>query len=570
MGKDKTKDGETTASETQDGHRDAQRDHSQDQEARDAALAQTIAEAVTREMAKAHAHYQAILNERGATTLPTSLKISSGSHGFKVMDPFDWTKDKSIYQRWQIWSEKARLALDAMEGDSEETKISYFHHWINGEGMKQIESWKNNKTLISQSAYDELESKEGKYSSERIESYFTLFELFLAPKSNPLLAVEDLHFAKQGSMTSGEFHSHIVKIVKRCQFPNPEAEERAIRDAIFLDMNSHRARDKAINLMNEEAKELTVDFLMNQLAIDDCNSQHNFLSQLNSSSSITLLHMTIGKTRRKATNQSTPVERRGYRIILECSHPSRKPPGMEGKCIRCGKPEHQPGQKCAAKNAKCKECHKIGHFYKVCQSKKRAKRANLAQVAPQTETDTHIDENGVRQPNPPMVNMLKIVNHIGATSGSQEKHLKFPIDVDPRGPYKHHLVVRVDTGADVNCMNEKTFKKPFPKVKLSVCPHEIQNFGNSVADISILGQFRTYLQLRGEKYLNTFIVTNANDCPNLLSHGATFRMGVLLPNYLVENVVKSCGENVPTFKCNISTSTSTGTSSNVFQVLQDL
>ena len=119
-------------------------------------------------------------------------------------------------------------------------------------------------------------------------------------------------------------------------------------------------------------------------------------------------------------------------------------------------------------------------------------------------------------------------------------------------------------------MNEKTFKKLFPKVKLSVCPHEIQNFGNSVADISTLGQFHTYLQFRGEKYLNTFIVTNANDCPNLLSHGAAFRMGVLLPNYPEENVVKACGENVANFKCNTSTSTSTGTSSNVFRILQDL
>ena len=162
-----------------------------------------------------------------------------------------------------------------------------------------------------------------------------------------------------------------------------------------------------------------------------------------------------------------------------------------------------------------------------------------------------------------MVNMLKLVNHIGTTSGSQEKHLKFPTDVDPRGPYKNHLIVRVDTGADVNCMNEKTFRRLFPKVKLSVCPYEIQNFGNLTADISILGQFCTYLQFWGEKYLNTFIVTNANDCPNLLSNGATFRMGVLLPNYLEENVVK--GENVPNFKI----STSTG-SSNVFQILQDL
>ena len=164
--------------------------------------------------------------------------------------------------------------------------------------------------------------------------------------------------------------------------------------------------------------------------------------------------------------------------------------------------------------------------------------------------------------------MLKIVNHIGTTSGSQEKHLKFPIDVDPRGPYKDHLVVRVDTGADVNCMNEKTFRRLFPKVKLSVCPYEIQNFGNLIADISILGQFRTYLQFRGEKYLNTFIVTNANDCPNLLSHGATFRMGVLLPNYPEDNVIK--GENVPNFKFGTSTGTSTGTSSNVFQILHDL
>ena len=159
--------------------------------------------------------------------------------------------------------------------------------------------------------------------------------------------------------------------------------------------------------------------------------------------------------------------------------------------------------------------------------------------------------------------MLKIVNHIGTTSGTQGKHLKFPIDVDVRGPYKHHLVVRVDTGTDVNCMNEKTFKKLFPKVRLDVCPYEIQNFGNSTADISILGQFPTYLQFRGKKYLNTFIVTNTNDCPNLLSHGATFRMGVLIPNYPEENVVK--GDKVPNFKIGTHTSTS-----NVFQILQDL
>ena len=233
--------------------------------------------------------------------------------------------------------------------------------------------------------------------------------------------------------------------------------------------------------------------------------------------------------------------------------------------MRCGKPEHQPGQKCPAKNAKCKECHKIGHFHKVCQSKKGGRRANLIQTPSQDEDDIHINENGVRQPNPPRVNMLKIVNHIGANRGPQGKHLKLAIATHPKGPYKHHLIVRVDTGADVNCMTEKTFNELFPEVELSVCTHEIQNFRNSVADISILGQFCTYLQFRGEKYLNTFIVTNANVCPNLLRYGATFRMGILLPNYPEKNVVR--GENVPNFKVN----TSEGTSAlNLFQILQDL
>ena len=64
------------------------------------------------------------------------------------------------------------------------------------------------------------------------------------------------------------------------------------------------------------------------------------------------------------------------------------------------------------------------------------------------------------------------------------------------------------------------------------------------------------LAVQGRKYLNTFIVTNANDCPNILSHGAIFRMGILVPNYPEENVVKLGDKE-------------TGTS-NVFQILQDL
>ena len=560
-----------------------------DQESRDAALARIIAEAVAqqtksivdafskqkaeetqslreafqRQMDKMHVQYEELLKASCTQNFPSTLKVTSSSEGFRVMDPFDWTMDKNIYQRWQLWSHKARLALDAMEGDNEKTKISYLHHWLDGKGISKIKGWRNSKILISQEEYDTLEERDrkGKYSLDKIESYFTLCENILTPRSKPLLAEEELHLTKQGSMTSEEFYSQVLEIVKRCQFPNQEAEERAIRDAIFIGMNSQQAREKAINLMNEEeGREVTVEFLMNHLAVEDGNTQHRFLSQLDSNSSMNMVaydcRQNRGKSNRVKNSSGREREQNKSRVQTSSStaQPSRKPPGMEGTCMRCGKPEHQQGEKCAAKNAKCKECHKIGHFYKVCQSSKRTRRANLAQATPQDEDDTHIDECGYTQPNPPVVNMLKVINHTGTTSGTQ--CLKFPIDVDPRGLYKHHIEVSVDTGADVNGMNEKTFRKLFPKVELSVCPHSIQNFGNSTADIYILGQFRTYLQFRGKKYLNTFVVTNANDCPNILSHGAIFRMGVLVPNYLEENIVRQGDQN-------------TGISS-VFQILQDL
>ena len=136
-----------------------------------------------------------------------------------------------------------------------------------------------------------------------------------------------------------------------------------------------------------------------------------------------------------------------------------------------------------------------------------------------------------------------------------------PQETLPEGPHY---------GADVNCLNENTFRALFPEVKLSVFPHEIQNFGNSTADISVLGHFQAYLLFKGEKHENTFIVTDANDCPNLLSHDAAFWMGVLKPNYPRSMLVD--GEQVP--HCGKMSNSNRNKAHlvqlNVFQILKDL
>ena len=129
------------------------------------------------------AKFTTLLNLHASTPPPVSLQISSGAAGISDMPPFDWTRDKAIYQQWQLWSKKARHTFEAMEGDSEKAKISYFHHWIDSTGEAQIESWINNGTLLKQEDYDKLNEgqKKDKYSLSKIESYFILFKSMLAP-----------------------------------------------------------------------------------------------------------------------------------------------------------------------------------------------------------------------------------------------------------------------------------------------------------------------------------------------------------------------------------------------------
>ena len=100
VGKDKNKeqDGETAISaknitSPQDAHQ-TNRDLSQEREAWDTALAKTIAKAVAREMTKAHVHYQALLNERSAPVIPTSLKVTSRANGLRLWTPLTGQRTK--------------------------------------------------------------------------------------------------------------------------------------------------------------------------------------------------------------------------------------------------------------------------------------------------------------------------------------------------------------------------------------------------------------------------------------------------------------------------------------------
>ena len=46
-------------------------------------------------MEKTQAQYEELLKASHAQNFPSTLKVTSSSDGFRVMEPFDWTMDKT-------------------------------------------------------------------------------------------------------------------------------------------------------------------------------------------------------------------------------------------------------------------------------------------------------------------------------------------------------------------------------------------------------------------------------------------------------------------------------------------
>ena len=127
------------------------------------------------------------------------------------------------------------------------------------------------------------------------------------------------------------------------------------------------------------------------------------------------------------------------------------------------------------------------------------------------------------------------------------KHLiKFPIALDyttlrrqieDSTTTPQTVLLKADTGADVNLMSRQMFSQLFGKAKvLQPTPSRMENYGNSA--IKVLGTFYAFLRWKDKVYKQLFYITDCDKSPNLLSRDAFYTFGVLKPCYTVENSTK--------------------------------
>ena len=81
------------------------------------------------------------------------------------------------------------------------------------------------------------------------------------------------------------------------------------------------------------------------------------------------------------------------------------------------------------------------------------------------------------------------------------------------------VLLKADTGADMNLMNRKTFDELFGQAKgvLQPTPIKMENYGNTA--VKVLGMFHVFLRWKDKVYKQLFYVTDCDRSPNLLSRG---------------------------------------------------
>ena len=219
--------------------------------------------------------------------------------------------------------------------------------------------------------------------------------------------------------------------------------------------------------------------------------------------------------------------------------------GPGKQCYRCKKPFTKGHEKvCKAINAKCDACGITGHYQIACRksgnfpqkaNSNSTGRMNIAAAVGGNPSEADFfDEQGLLKEYQP-----KVMNVLSGISSSKPIMIEFGCGLTPLS-IDRKLPLQVDTGADANAINKKTFDQLFPEVELEESSFCLQNFDKRL--IRPIGSFRCFLRWKGHKYRVQIEVMNENT-PNILSRETTFLMGILKKCFISEKL--PIEQNIP-------------------------
>ena len=327
-----------------------------------------------------------------------------------------------------------------------------------------------------------------------------------------------------------------MKLVTQAGYTG-DAKDRVLRDTIISGLVSDKIRAKIV----KEGHGVNLNRVMEIARLEVSTQQH--LERMQETAKLN--YVQYGKSTKSkkkkpqssagASGQGTGSHNAGagHRVSRPSGKFNKRPPLPPDTCYRCGKGRHQKAQDCKAVDATCRGCGKKGHYEKVCLKGKCSAHSLETPQANSAGASEPLYFNDEGQP--------VYIYMVSVPHANVNKHLiKFPVALEPttlkgnNADSPQSVLLKADTGADINLMNRKTFNHVFGEAKevLKLTPIKMENYGNTA--VKVLGMFHAFLRWKEKVYRQLFYVTDCDRSPNLLSRDACYILGVLKPCYTVE------------------------------------
>ena len=323
-----------------------------------------------------------------------------------------------------------------------------------------------------------------------------------------------------------------------------DAKDRVLRDTIISGLTSDKIRAKIV----KEGHGVNLNRVMEIARLEVSTQQH--LERMQETAKVNYIQYGKSTKSKKGKKPQSGAGASGsgagshnagagHRGSRPSGKFNKRPPLLPDTCYRCGKGRHQKAQDCKAVDATCRGCGKKGHYEKVCL---KGKHSAHSLEAPQANSGgagasepLYFNDEGQ-----PVYTYMVSVPHANVN-----KHLiKFPVALESTtlkvnnassSQSTHSVLLKADTGADVNLMNRKTFDQLFGGAKevLKLTSIKMENYGNTA--VKVLGMFHAFLRWKDKVYRQLFYMTDCDRSPNLLSRDACYILGILKPCYTVEN-----------------------------------
>ena len=353
----------------------------------------------------------------------------------------EWTNDSGLGERYRKWKKRVEVLFKGpLNAVAEGVKCNYIIYWSGDHGMELVDKCT-------------AEGKINDGNKEQKNTYWTQFENYIHPQTNQLIAVVELKWLFQGSLSLEDFHTKALRLVTQAGYEG-DAKDRVLRDTIISGIASDKIRAKIV----KEGHGVNLNRVMEIARLEVSTQQH--LERMQETAKVNYVQYGKSTKSKKGKKPQSGAGASGQGAGghnagagHRGSRPSRKfnkrPPLLPDTCYRCGKGRHQKAQDCKAVDTTCRGCGKKGRYEKVCL---KGKCSAHSLETPQANSAGAGEPLYFNDEGQPVYTYMVSVPH--ANMNKQPTTLKGNNANSPQST----VLLKADTGADINLMNRKNFQ----------------------------------------------------------------------------------------------------------------